>query len=84
MGVKAAALISLSFWTPFLYIGAIVPGASPWAGIANTVPHIASYTFYPNIAVAVLFQILTLAAWRRATRSLSDLPDSSERGTRRS
>src|SRR5437660_9477315 len=50
VAVTAAALISLSFWTPFLYIGAIVPGATPWAGLADSVPHIAGYTFYPNIA----------------------------------
>jgi hypothetical protein len=61
---KAAALISLSFWTPFLYVGAIVPGATPWAGIAESVPHIAGYVFYPNVAVAVLFQVLTVVAWR--------------------
>src|SRR5258708_36231955 len=61
---KVAALISLSFWTPFLYVGAIVPGATPWAGIADSVPHIAGYIFYPNVAVAVLFQVLTIVAWR--------------------
>jgi hypothetical protein len=64
VGRKAAALISLSFWTPFLYVGAIVPGATPWAGIADSVPHIAGYVFYPNVAVAVLFQALTIIAWR--------------------
>jgi hypothetical protein len=64
VGRKAAALISLSFWTPFLYVGAIVPGATPWAGIADSVPHIAGYVFYPNVAVAVLFQVLTIIAWR--------------------
>ena len=64
VGRKAAALISLSFWTPFLYVGAIVPGATPWAGIAASVPHIAGYVFYPNVAVAVLFQALTIIAWR--------------------
>jgi hypothetical protein len=66
VALKAAAFISLSFWTPFLYVGAIVPGATPWAGLADSVPHIAGYVFYPNIAVAVLFQIVTVFAWRLA------------------
>ena len=64
VALKAAALISLSFWTPFLYIGSIVPGATPWAGAAGSAPHIAGHIFYPNIAVAVAFQILTVVAWR--------------------
>jgi len=64
VALKAAALISLSFWTPFLYVGAVVPGATPWAGIPGSVPHIAGYVFYPNIAVAVVFQLVTVAAWR--------------------
>ena len=70
VAVTAAALISLSFWTPFLYIGAIVPGATPWVGLADSVPHIAGYTFYPNIAVAVLFQVLTAVSWRMARKSV--------------
>jgi hypothetical protein len=64
VALKAAAFISLSFWTPFLYVGAVVPGATPWAGLADSAPHIAGYVFYPNIAVAVLFQIVTVFAWR--------------------
>jgi len=64
VAMQAAALISLSFWTPLLYVAAVVPGATPWAGPAGSVPHLAGYTFYPNIAAAVLLQAVTLIAWR--------------------
>ena len=64
VAVKAAALISLSFWTPLLYVASVVPGATPWAGPAASVPHLAGHAFYPNIAVAVLLQLITVFAWK--------------------
>src|SRR5690348_8667058 len=48
VALKAAALISLSFWTPFLYIAAVLPSSTPWAGVATSVPHLAGMVFYPN------------------------------------
>jgi len=66
VALTAAALIALSFWTPLLYIAAIVPGATPWAGPADSIPHLAGHVFYPNIAVAILFQLITVLAWRWA------------------
>src|ERR1700758_2238465 len=45
VGIKAAALISLSFWTPFLYIASVLPNSTPWAGAENHIPHIAGYVF---------------------------------------
>ena len=63
VALKVAGFISLSFWTPFLYITALLPSATPWAGQANAVPHIAGHLFYPNIAVAVGFVLLTVLAW---------------------
>ena len=61
-----AALIALSFWTPLLYAGLLVPGASPWAGDPARVPHLAGYVFYPNEAVAAAVALLTLGAWGAA------------------
>src|SRR3954447_2798772 len=40
VGIKAAGLISLSFWTPFLYIAAVLPSSTPWAGAETAIPHI--------------------------------------------
>jgi hypothetical protein len=58
-----AAMISFSFWTPFFYIAALLPIATPWAGDPTSVPHLGGSVFYPNIAVAGLFIIVTAAAW---------------------
>jgi hypothetical protein len=63
IAVHVAALISLSFWTPFLYITLLLPGATLWAGDPAKVPHFAGHVFYPNLAVAAVFLLLTLAAW---------------------
>jgi hypothetical protein len=72
VALKVAALISLSFWTPFLYITWLLPGSTLWAGEPSAVPRIAGHLFFPNVAVAFLFLLLTAAAWylyRRAPDS---------------
>ena len=58
-----AAVISFSFWTPFLYITFLLAGSTLWAGDPAAVPHVAGAVFYPNVAVAGLFLALTAAAW---------------------
>jgi hypothetical protein len=66
VGVTVAALIALSFWTPLLYAGLLVPGSSPWAGDPGHLPHLAGYVFYPNEAVAAAVMLLTAFAWLRS------------------
>ncbi|MCU1235426.1 MAG: hypothetical protein JWP63_3393 [Candidatus Solibacter sp.] len=66
VALKVAALISFSFWTPFFYVTYLLPSATLWAGQPGTVPHIAGWVFYPNVAVAALFLVMTGAAWRLA------------------
>jgi hypothetical protein len=63
LAIKAAAFISISFWSPFFYITLLLPGSTLWAGDPNTIPHIAGNVFYPNVAVAGLFLMLTAWAW---------------------
>ena len=63
VAMTAAALISASFWTPFFYITSLLPGATLWAGDPDAVPRVAGYAFYPNVAVAAAFLLLTGAAW---------------------
>jgi hypothetical protein len=63
VALTAAALLALSFWTPLLYVGSVVPGATPWAGPAGSQPHIGGAVFYPNLAVAAVFVLLTVGAW---------------------
>jgi hypothetical protein len=62
VAIVAAAVISLSFWTPFFYITFLLPSATPWAGDPARVPHLGGSVFYPNVAVAGLFLALTAAA----------------------
>src|SRR5690242_14065444 len=52
VAIHAAALISLSFWSPFFYATLLLPGATLWAGDPEKIPHLAGHVFYPNVAVA--------------------------------
>ena len=63
VAVTVAALISASFWTPLFYITSVLPGSTAWAGDPQPAPHLAGVTFYPNLAVAAAFLLLTGAAW---------------------
>ena len=63
IAIVVAAVISLSFWTPFFYITFLLPSATLWAGDPARVPHLGGSIFYPNVAVAGLFLALTIAAW---------------------
>ena len=66
VAIQVAGLISFSFWTPFFYVTYLLPGSTLWAGDPGAVPHLAGNVFYPNVAVAALFLMLTSAAWRLA------------------
>ena len=63
VALSTAALISASFWTPLFYITWLLPGSTEWAGKPDAVPHIAGFTFYPNLAAAGAFLFLTAAGW---------------------
>jgi glucan phosphoethanolaminetransferase (alkaline phosphatase superfamily) len=58
-----AALLSLSYWTPFFYVPLLLPSASYWAGIAGHQPHIDGTILYPNLVVVGLFAALTILGW---------------------
>jgi hypothetical protein len=62
IAIVVAAIISLSFWTPFFYITFLLPTATLWAGDPARVPHLGGTIFYPNVAVAGIFLLLTAAA----------------------
>ena len=63
VAITAAALIAASFWTPLFYITSLLPGSTAWAGNPEAIPHIAGFTFYPNLAVAGAFLLLTAGGW---------------------
>jgi hypothetical protein len=66
VAIQVAGLISFSFWTPFFYVTYLLPSSTLWAGQAGSVPHIAGWVFYPNVAVAAVFLLITGTAWRLA------------------
>lgn len=62
-GFTAAALISLSYWTPFFYVPLFLAPASYWAGIPGHEPRIQGIIVYPNLIVVGIFAALTLLGW---------------------
>ncbi len=63
IAVRAAALISLSFWTPLFYITTILPGSTSWAGPKETDPRLHGSLVTPNLLVAALFVALSAACF---------------------
>jgi hypothetical protein len=63
----AAALLSLSYWTPFFYVPLLLRPASYWAGIPGHEPRLYGILIYPNLLVVALFVGLTLLGWRLGT-----------------
>jgi hypothetical protein len=60
--VRVSASLVLAYWTPLFYVNALVPGSSLWAGDPGHPPHWGDHVVYPNLVVAALFVIVTLAA----------------------
>ena len=61
---KAAAAISVAYWTPLFYIPFLLPSSTWWAGRPGSEPHIDGVMIYPNLVVAALFLVLTALAYR--------------------
>ena len=59
----AAALLSLSYWTPFFHVPTLLPISSYWAGIPGHEPHFQGILIYPNLIVVGFFAILTITGW---------------------
>jgi hypothetical protein len=60
VAIRAAALVSLSFWTPLFYITWLVPDSTSWAGAVGTDPRLTGALVTPNLAVAAVFVLLSL------------------------
>ena len=68
----AAALLSLSYWTPFFYVPSLLPQASYWAGIPGHEPRIDGMIVYPNLIVVALFVAMTAGGWWLGRSGLSN------------
>jgi hypothetical protein len=62
IALRAAAFLSLSFWTPLFYITSILPGSTTWAGTPETDPRLSGSFVTPNLEVAALLVLINLAA----------------------
>jgi len=69
VAIKAAAFLSVSYWTPFFFVPFLLPGSSWWAGIPGHEPRIAGMIVYPNLIVVGICLLLTLYALRLGTRT---------------
>lgn len=69
VALTAAALLSLSYWTPFYYIPFLLPGSSWWAGIPGHEPRMGGMVVYPNLIVVSVMVAITIVAWRIGSRA---------------
>jgi ABC-type transport system involved in multi-copper enzyme maturation permease subunit len=61
VALRVAALLSLSFWTPLFYITSVLPGSTSWAGAPESDPRLRGSLVTPNLIVAAVFVLVTLA-----------------------
>ena len=61
IGLRAASLLSLSFWTPLFYIQSVLPGSTSWAGAPSTDPRLSGSFVTPNLLVAAVFVAASVA-----------------------
>ncbi len=61
VAIRAASFVSLSFWTPLFYITSILPGSTSWAGAPEKDPRLTGSLMTPNLIVAGLFVLLSVA-----------------------
>src|SRR4051812_8503205 len=63
IALRAAAFLSLSFWTPLFYITSVLPGSTSWAGAAGADPRLRGSLVTPNLIVAAVFVLITVAGF---------------------
>jgi hypothetical protein len=70
LGVKAAALLALTLWTPFLYADRLVAGSSQSVDYPATahVPQVAGIVLYPQVVLALMAVTLIAAGYGLARR----------------
>ena len=61
VGVRVAALLSLSFWTPLFYVERVLPGSTSWAGAQASDPRLSGSWVTPNLLVAAVLVAASVA-----------------------
>ncbi len=64
---QVAVAVSVAYWTPLFYIPFLLPSSTWWAGRPGAEPRVDGMLVYPNLIVAGLFLLLTVAAYRLAS-----------------
>ena len=69
LGIKVAALLALTLWTPFLYADHLVPGSSQSVNYPELVPvpQVTGITLYPQVVLA-LIAVVFIACGYKLTR----------------
>ena len=60
VALRAAAFLSLAFWTPLFYITSALPGSTSWAGVPEADPRLRGSLVTPNLIVAAAFVLMTI------------------------
>lgn len=69
LAFKIAFIISVAYWSPLFYIPFLLPSSTWWAGVPGAEPHMAGMMIYPNLIVAGVFLIATIAVYRLSRSS---------------
>ena len=66
LGIKVAALLALTLWTPFLYADHLVPGSSQSVNYPEPVPlpQVAGITLYPQVLLALIAVVLIAGGYK--------------------
>ena len=65
LGIKVAALLALTLWTPFLYADHLAAGSSQLVNYPAPVPmpQVAGVTLYPQVVLALIAVVLILGGY---------------------
>jgi len=63
VALRAAALLTLSFWTPLFYVTSVLPGSTSWAGAPDADPRLRGSVVTPNLTVAAVFVLIAVAGF---------------------
>lgn len=74
VALRAAALLSLSFWTPLFYITSVLPGSTSWAGAPEADPRLRGGLVTPNLIVAAVFVLMTVTGLLLSFRQRRETP----------